>query len=109
MNDLHTLNELQQTELLCAEVDGLFGAASEQGRMLSLAETMRADELSRKLIRQIRALPHTLSGVDTPIQTKMLIGETLGRIQETLRRVASPLGAKRAPCAGARKMAAYMI
>ncbi len=107
MNDVQVMTELNRTKSLCEQMDSLFSTASQQGRMLSFNETMRTDELSQELIKQIRRLPRRLSSQGSSVQMKVKAGETLDLVRLTLRKIASPVIPDQQPRAASRRMAAY--
>ena len=107
MNDMQLMNELNQTKSLCEEVDVLFGRAAEQGRMLSLKETVHADELSKALLCQIRRIPRRLSLQERPSSVRLQAGEVLDMVTLSLRKFSAVPVAGSTPCPSVRKMAAY--
>lgn len=109
MNDNQIMNELDRTKTICEQVEFLFGEASCQGRMLSLAETLRADELSRALLSQIRRLPRKLSLQDESHQLQQRAGETMDMLRLTLRKIAFPSVPSERPGSSARNMTSYSV
>ena len=109
MNDVQVMTELNRTRSLCEQMDSLFNTASQQGRMLSFSETMRTDELSQELIKQIRKLPRRLSSQGSSAQMKVQAEETLNMVRLTLRKIASPVVPGQMPRAASRSMAAYGV
>lgn len=110
MNSSEIINELNRTRSLCEQVDSLYQSANAMGRMLSLSETMQADQLSRELVKQIRKLPRKLCLEMSSPRVRLEGGETLDLVKMTLRRIAFPTERPSGRCAaGARKMQAYNV
>jgi hypothetical protein len=90
MNEQAVVDQMESIQTLCQQIASSMHEARKQGRMMTLEEARRMDELSMELKKGIdEVAPDPFEGMLSPLQRNR-VGELLGEIRSTLLAAVEP-------------------
>jgi hypothetical protein len=90
MNEHEVVDQMESIQTLCGQIANSMHEARKQGRMMTLEEARRMDELSLELKRGVEEVaPDPFEGIVSPLQRNR-VGELLGEIRSTLLSAVEP-------------------
>ncbi|MBN2704007.1 MAG: hypothetical protein JXR23_07330 [Pontiellaceae bacterium] len=90
MSEQEIVDQIESIQTLCGQIANSMDEARKQGRMMTLEEARRMDELSMELKKGIDEVgPDPFEGIVSPLQRNRM-GELLGEIRSTLLSAVEP-------------------